>query len=99
MTGIGLLQLDSKKIRTSLLNTPRTFINEIEAMVPVEMRKRTDDCKSELQQNINNLKKKVENVEDFVQQKNHLDHASEIFQNLRDRVDLVNQYYNCLAEF
>jgi len=42
VTGIGLLQLDSKKIRTSLLNTPRTFINEIEAMVPVEMRKRTD---------------------------------------------------------
>jgi len=35
-------------------------------MVPVEMRNRTDDCKAELQQNINNLKKKVENVEDFV---------------------------------
>lgn len=65
-TGIGLLQLDTRKIRTSLLNTPRTLINEIEAMVPVEMRSRTDACKAELQQNINNLKKKVENVEDFV---------------------------------
>ena len=48
-------------------------------MVPIEMRRRTDECKAELKENIDNLKKKVENVEDFVAQRKHLDHAADIF--------------------
>lgn len=99
MTDIGLLQIDSKGCRSTLLPTPKDFIGQIEALVPKVIRERTDVKKKWLRQCISNLSKKVENVDEFVEQTGHLNYVNEQFQNVRDMVDLYGQIYNTLAEF
>ena len=99
MTDIGLLQIDSKGCRSTLLPTPKDYIAQIEALVPKIIRERTDECKKWLRKAISNLSKPVTNVEEFVEQNGHLTYVNENFQNVRDRVDLFGQIYNTLAEF
>ncbi len=99
MTEIGLLQVDSKGCRTTLLPTPKDFIAKIEDMVPKVIRERTDESKKWLKKSIQNLSKPVTNVEEFVEQNGFLNFVNENFQNVRDRVDLFNQIYNTLQEF
>ena len=45
ITDIGLLQIDSKGCRQTLLPTPKDFIAQIESMVPKVIRERTDEKK------------------------------------------------------
>lgn len=99
MTEIGLLQVDSKGSRSTLLPTPKDFISKIEEMIPKVIRERTDESKRWLKKSIQNLSKPVSNVEEFVEQNGHLTYTNENFQNVRDRVDLFGQIYNTLAEF
>lgn len=99
MTDIGLLQIDSKGCRSTLLPTPKDFIAQIEAIIPKVIRERTDESKKWLRKAISNLSKPVTNVEEFVEQNGHLTFVNENFQNVRDRVDLYGQIYNTLAEF
>jgi hypothetical protein len=99
MTDIGLLQIDSKGSRTTLLPTPKDYIAQIESMIPKVIRERTDESKKWLRKAISNLGKPVTNVEEFVEQNGHLVYVNENFQNVRDRVDLYGQIYNTLAEF
>jgi hypothetical protein len=99
MTDIGLLQIDSKGSRTTLLPTPKDYIAQIESMIPKVIRERTDESKKWLRKAISNLGKPVTNVEEFVEQNGHLVYVNENFQNVRDRVDLFGQIYNTLAEF
>lgn len=82
-----------------MLPTPKDFISQIEALVPKVIRERTDVKKKWLRQCISNLSKKVENVDEFVEQTGHLNYVNEHFQNVRDMVDLYGQIYNTLAEF
>lgn len=67
-TDIGLLQLDSKVIKTRLQPTPKEFNDKIEILVPTVNKKRTDECKEWLAKSISDLKLPVENVEEFVVQ-------------------------------
>ena len=99
MTDIGLLQIDSKGSRTTLLPTPKDYIAQIESMIPKVIRERTDESKKWLRKAISNLGKPVTNVEEFVEQNGHLVYVNENFQNVRDRVDLYGQIYNTLTEF
>lgn len=68
-------------------------------MVPKVIRERTDEKKKWLRLAIANLSKKVDNVEEYVEQTGHLNFVNEHFQNVRDMVDLYGQIYNTLAEF
>lgn len=88
MTEIGLLQVDSRGCRTTLLPTPKNFIGKIEDMIPKVIRERTDESKRWLRKALSNLSKPVTNVEEFVEQNGHLTFTNENFQNIRDRVDL-----------
>lgn len=67
VTDIGLLQIDSKACRQTLLPTPKEYIAQIEGMVPKVMRERTDEVKKWLRKAISNLSKPVTNVEEFVE--------------------------------
>jgi len=67
MTDIGLLQIDSKGSRTTLLPTPKDFIAQIESSVPKVIRERADVKKKWLRECISKLSKKVENVDEFVE--------------------------------
>lgn len=99
MTEIGLLQVDSKACRQTLLPTPKDFIVKIEDMIPKVIRERSDEAKKWLRKAVANLSKTVTNVEEFVEQNGHLSFVNENFQNIRDKVDLYGQIYNTLAEF
>lgn len=52
MTEIGLLQVDSKGCRSTLLPTPKDFIARIEDMIPKVIRERTDEAKRWLRKSI-----------------------------------------------
>jgi hypothetical protein len=52
MTEIGLLQVDSKGCRSTLLPTPKDFIAKIEEMIPKVIRERTDESKRWLKKSI-----------------------------------------------
>lgn len=67
-TDIGLLQLDSKAIKTKLQPTPKEFNDRIEVLVPAINKDRTDVAKEWLQESINLLREPVNNVEEFVVQ-------------------------------
>jgi hypothetical protein len=67
MTEIGLLQVDSRGCRTTLLPTPKDFIGKIEDMIPKVIRERTDESKKWLRKALSNLSKPVTNVEEFVE--------------------------------
>jgi hypothetical protein len=67
-TDIGLLQLDSKAIKTKLQPTPKEFNDRIEVLVPQVNKERTDVAKEWLQESINLLREPVNNVEEFVVQ-------------------------------
>jgi hypothetical protein len=71
-TDIGLLQLDSKVIKNRLQPTPKEFNDKIELLVPAINKKRTEECKDWLAQSITDLKRPVENVEEFVVQQGFL---------------------------
>ena len=65
-TDIGLLQLDSKAIKSELQPTPKGFLDRIEKLVPEVTKKRTDIAKEWLSESINVLRMAVTNVEEFV---------------------------------
>jgi hypothetical protein len=79
ITEIGLLQVDSRGCRTTLLPTPKDFISKIEEMIPKVIRERTDESKRWLRKVLSNLSKPVTNVEEFVEQNGHLTYTNENF--------------------
>lgn len=97
-TDIGLLQLDSKAIKTKLQPTPKEFNDRIEVLVPEVSKKRTDDCKQWLQESITSLRLPVNNVEEFVVQQGYLTAIDNRFQFIRDKVELLEQFYIKLTE-
>ena len=67
-TDIGMLQLDSKAIKTRLQPTPKAFNDEIELLLPKINRERIDELKIWLTQSIRELQMDVKNVAEFVVQ-------------------------------
>jgi len=65
-TDIGLLQLDSKIIKEKLLPTPKAILEDIEKLVPVVNKARMESSTQWLEVSLTNLKKNVDNVEEFV---------------------------------
>ena len=97
-TDIGLLQLDSKEIKKKLQPTPKAFNDQIEKLVPDVTKQRTDKNKQWLQESIAILREPVENVEEFVVQQGHLTVIDNRFQFVRDKVDLLGQFYAVLSD-
>jgi hypothetical protein len=64
------------------------FIAQIEQSVPKIIRERTDISKKWLRKALSDLSRPVSNVEEFVEQKGHLNYVNDNFQNVRDSVDL-----------
>lgn len=65
-TDIGLLQLDSKAIKTRLQPTPKEFNDKIETMVPDVNKDRTNAAKDWLNESIQNLRRPANDVAEFV---------------------------------
>ena len=65
-TDIGLLQLDSKKIKTDLAPTPKHLQDEVESLVPKVTRDRTEEVLGWLRDSFRELNKSVDDVSQFV---------------------------------
>lgn len=92
-TDIGMLQLDSKEIKTKLQPTPKEFNDNIEILLPKTSKGRIDVTKEWLQQSIRDLQMDVNNVAEFVIQCKHHANITDKFQVIRDKVDLYSQVY------
>jgi len=92
-TDIGMLQLDSKEIKTKLQPTPKQFNDEIEILLPRVSKGRVDDAKEWLVQSIRDLQMDVNNVAEFVIQCQHHAKITDKFQTVRDKVDLYSEIY------
>lgn len=66
VTDIGLLHLDSKKIKQDLAPTPRALQDEVEKLVPRITKDRTILVLDWLTQSIRDLQRPVNDVSDFV---------------------------------
>ena len=78
-TDIGLLQLDSNGIKKTLSPTPRAIQDSIEEIVPEKNKERIDEVKIWLKESIRDLHKPVNDVSDFVWQKQAHEKISEKF--------------------
>jgi hypothetical protein len=76
---IGLILLDSNSARTKIKPTPEAYIKEINKFIPIEIKRRNDEAKEWLKLRIRELNKPIGNVEDFVEQSNYYNYASEHF--------------------
>lgn len=61
-------------------------------------KERTNDAKEWLQDSITELRRPVANVEEFVVQQGELNRIDNRFQFVRDRIDLLGQFYVVLTE-
>jgi hypothetical protein len=87
---IGMVQLDLDKFRGKIQPTPKNYIQTLEKMIPDAIKIRNNESKKALNMHIKNLDKaQLKNVEDFVDQTNFYNKASDDFQNIRDRVDMI----------
>lgn len=85
-------------IKNKLQPTPKEFNDKIEILVPEVNKERTNAAKDWLNQSITDLRKPVANVEEFVVQQGCLTVIDNKFQFIRDKVDLLGQYYVVLQE-
>jgi hypothetical protein len=95
---IGLCQLDAKSTRTVVAPTPKQRILEIQKMIPAVISQRNEDAKNWVKVQFRKLDKRVENVEEFVEQTNNYNHISENFQEYRDKVALYGEFYQILED-
>lgn len=96
---IGLIQIDSKLAREHIQPTPKRYINHIAKEIPTVIRERNKIAKAWLDDRIRELKKKVNDVEEFVQQNEYYNAAEKDFQDYRDKVDIYGQYHAKLKDF
>ena len=97
VTDIGLLHLDSKKIKQDLAPTPRALQEEVEKLVPKVTKDRTMVVLEWLTQSIHDLQRPVNDVSDFVLQIQDFNKISERFQSKRDQIDLFDQFHGVLS--
>jgi len=96
-TDIGLLHLDSKKIRSMLLPTPKDLQESIEKLVPERTKIRTLEVSEWLSQSIRELQKSVNDVSDFVEQSKNYNRINELFNPMREKIDLYGQFLNVIS--
>ena len=92
-TDIGMLQIDSKEIKTKLQPTPKNINDSIETLLPAENKVRIEQSRLWLAQSFKDLSQNVTNVAEFVVQTKFLANIQEKFQGYRDKVDLYSQIY------
>lgn len=92
-TDIGMLQLDSKEIKTRLQPTPKQFNDDIEILLPKVNRSRITEAKEWLVKSIRDLQMDVTNVAEFVIQCQHHAKITDRFQTVRDKIDLYSSIY------
>ena len=73
VTDIGLLHLDSIKIKADLAPTPKHLQDQVEALVPRVTKERTMLVLEWLTQSIREMQKHVADVSDFVLKKKDFD--------------------------
>ena len=98
LADIGLCQLDAKSTRTVVAPTPKQRIAEIQKMIPAVISQRNEDAKTWVKEQCRKLDKRVETVEEFVEQSNNYTHISESFQEQRDKVALYGEFYSILEQ-
>ena len=94
---IGLLHLDSLKIKNELQPKPRQLQDDVERLVPEVTKQRTILVLEWLTQSIRDMARNVADVSDFVLKKKDFDRISEAFQPKRDQIDLYGQFFGVLA--
>ena len=94
---IGLLHLDSLKIKNELQPKPRQLQDDVERLVPEVTKQRTILVLEWLTQSIRDMARNVADVSDFVLKKKDFDRISEAFQPKRDQIDLYAQFFGVLA--
>jgi len=97
VTDIGLLHLDSKKIKADLAPTPKHLQDDVEKLVPRVTKERTMLVLEWLTQSIRDLQRPVNDVSDFVLQIQDFNRINEQFQAKRDQIDLFGQFHGVLA--
>lgn len=84
VTDIGLLHLDSIKIKSDLAPTPKHLQDEVEKLVPRVTKERTMLVLEWLTQSIREMQRPVADVSDFVLKKKDFDRISIDVQPKRD---------------
>ncbi len=82
-----------------MIPQPKAQLLQLEKIVPIVVKTRTDDCRRWLSHSLKALGKSTPSVEDFVEQSNALNKVQDHFQEVRDRVDLFGMYYNIFTEY
>ena len=80
--------MDSKKIKAELSPKPKKLQDEVEALVPADIKAKTKIVNEWLQDAIWKLGQPVNDVSDFVKQLQEFNRINETFQAQRDQIDL-----------
>jgi len=96
-TNLGLIKLDSKKMRQTLIPSPKLCMQELDRIIPQTVKERLEEAQKWLKECSRKLNKPVVTVDDFVEQSANLSYTVENFQEVRDRVALYGQYFNIMA--
>ena len=96
-TNLGLIKLESKKARLTLIPSPRICMGELERIIPNTIKDRLEEAQKWLKDCTRKLNKPVVTVDDFVEQSANLGYTTENFQDVRDRFALFGQYFNIMS--
>eukprot|EP01022_Parablepharisma_sp_SALTPOND_P016111 TRINITY_DN2328_c0_g1_i1.p1 TRINITY_DN2328_c0_g1~~TRINITY_DN2328_c0_g1_i1.p1 ORF type:complete len:2092 (+),score=299.17 TRINITY_DN2328_c0_g1_i1:7740-14015(+) len=96
---LGILKIDCSATRKTLLPCPVVAMKKIEGLATTVIRARLEEVKAWMANSRNELLIKVKTVEDYVNQKNSWNKISDVFQDMKDRVDICGNIYNIMADF
>ena len=96
---LGILKIDCSATRKALLPSPVVATRKIEELANVAMRTRLQEVRGWIAASRNELQIKVESVEDYVRQKNSWNKIADVFQSMKDRVDIYGSIYNIMTDF
>lgn len=80
-----------------LLPTPKDLQESIEKLVPERTKIRTLEVSEWLSQSIRELQKSVNDVSDFVEQSKNYNRINELFNPMREKIDLYGQFLNVIS--
>jgi len=80
-----------------LLPTPKDLQESIEKLVPERTKIRTLEVSEWLSQSIRELQKPVNDVSDFVEQSKNYNRINELFNPMREKIDLYGQFLNVIS--
>lgn len=96
-TNVGLIKLDSKKMKNVLTPMPKICMQKLEHIIPQTIKERLEEADKWLTDCTRKLTKPAGTVDEFVEQNANLTYTNDNFQNVRDKVALYEQYFNIMA--